>query len=53
MTQEKAKKPGRPKTFKVAQSGKISNGEGGFYEKGDALPNGCDIESLKAKGLVE
>lgn len=47
------KKAGRPKIYKVAVGGAISNGEGGYFEEGDALPDGCDVEGLVAKGLVK
>lgn len=52
MADEK-KKGGRPKKWKAAVSGKIGNGEGGYFEKGDELPEGCDFEGLKKKGLAE
>ena len=52
MTEPKAKR-GRPKKNIVKVGGKISNGEGGFFEKGDELPNGPNIESLREQGLVE
>lgn len=42
----------KPKTVKVKVGGKISNGEGGYLNEGDALPKGADVESLKAKGLI-
>ena len=53
MSEEAKKKPGRPKVYKAKVSGKIANFDGGYYEAGDELPKGCDIESLKAKGLAE
>lgn len=51
MADEK-KKAGRPKVYKAKVGGVISNGEGGYFAEGDELPKGCDIEGLKAKGLV-
>lgn len=47
------KKGGRPKVYKVAKDDAIHDGHGGFFKKGDVLPKGADIESLKAKGLIE
>ena len=38
---------------KVAKDNAIFDGEGGYMKKGDPLPEGADIESLKAKGLAE
>lgn len=46
----KAKKESGPK---VAKDGVIADGKGGFMKKGDALPAGCDIAGLKAKGWAE
>ena len=46
------KKPGRPKVYKAKVGGVIANGEGGYFEEGDTLPDGCDIESLQAKGFA-
>jgi len=51
MTEEK-KKPGRPKIYKAKVSGKISNGQGGYFKEGDTLPDSADIQSLQDKGLV-
>lgn len=50
---EPKNKGGRPKIWKAKVSGKIGNGEGGFFEAGDRLPEGCDIPHLQAKGLAE
>lgn len=36
----------------VKVGGKISDGKGGFLEAGEPLPEGCDTESLKDKGLI-
>lgn len=47
------KKAGRPKIYKVAVADKIYDGEGGFLKVGDTLPEGADIASLEAKGLVK
>ena len=43
------KKPARP-TVKVG--GVIADGKGGYYNEGDTLPDGADVESLKAKGYI-
>ena len=40
-------------TAKVAKDGVIANGKGGWMKKGDDLPEGCDLDSLKAKGFAE
>lgn len=37
---------------KVKVGGVISDGNGGYLSEGEALPDGCDTESLKAKGLI-
>lgn len=47
------KKTGRPKVYKVAKDGAIHDGEGGYLKKGEVLPKGADIESLKSKGLID
>ena len=49
---ETQKKPGRPKVHKVKVGGAIADGKGGYFEEGEALPEGADIERLQAKGLV-
>lgn len=38
---------------KVAAENAIHDGKGGFLKKGDTLPAGADVASLKAKGLAE
>lgn len=38
---------------KVAKDNAVHDGKGGYMKKGDALPEGADIDSLKAKGLAE
>ena len=43
----------KPAGPKVKVEGTISDGEGGFLPKGAELPEGCDVDSLKAKGLVD
>ena len=41
-------------TVKVKVDGKVANGKGGYFAKGDMFdPAGCDVEGLKARGLVE
>jgi hypothetical protein len=45
----KAKKAEGPK---VLVENAIADGNGGYLPKGSPLPAGCDIESLKAKGLA-
>lgn len=40
-------------THKVAKNDAVFDGKGGFMKKGDTLPDDCDFESLKAKGLAE
>ena len=44
----KAKK----EAHKVAKDGVVSDGKGGYLKRGDALPDDCDLESLKAKGYA-
>lgn len=44
---------GKKAAPKVAKDGAIHDGNGGYLKKGDTLPDGADLESLKAKGLVE
>jgi hypothetical protein len=46
------KKQGRPKKYKVAKENAVHDGKGGFLEKGDELPEGCDVDSLVDKGLA-
>ena len=41
------------KKWKVAKDNAVFNGEGGFFKKGDELPEAADLDGLKAKGLVE
>lgn len=38
---------------KVTKDFAVADGNGGYFKKGDVLPEGVDIESLKAKGLAE
>lgn len=37
---------------RVKVGGVIADGKGGFFEVGDTLPEGCDLESLAEKGLI-
>ena len=39
-------------THKVAKDGVVADGKGGFFKKGDTLPEDADVESLKAKGYA-
>lgn len=41
------------KTWKVARENTVADGKGGFLKKGAPLPDGADVESLKAKGWAE
>lgn len=38
----------------VKVDGKVGNGEGGYFAKGDKFEpgNGCDVDALKERGLV-
>lgn len=38
---------------KVAADNAIHDGKGGYLKKGDVLPEGADVASLKAKGFAE
>ena len=37
---------------KVLVDGVIADGKGGYFKKGDVLPEGADADSLKAKGYI-
>jgi|GEM_PF-4755306 len=41
--------------LKVKVDGKVGNGEGGYFKKGDTFEPGvgCDTKGLKDRGLVE
>lgn len=47
------KKPKKPKGPTVKVGGKIGDGNGGYFAKGDTLPAGCDEAGLRAKGLID
>lgn len=48
------KKTEKKKGLTVKVDGKISDGQGGYLRKGSAFEpsKGCDVEGLKARGLV-
>lgn len=36
----------------AAKDGVIYDGKGGYLKKGDEVPEGADLDSLKAKGFI-
>lgn len=49
------KKTESKNTVKVKVDGKVGNGKGGYFKKGDTFEPGvgCDVKGLKDRGLVE
>lgn len=45
----------KSKELTVKVAGKVGNGQGGYFNKGTKFEpgKGCDVESLKKRGLVE
>jgi len=41
-------------SVKVKVGGKVSDGKGGYYAKGENFdPKGCDVDALRERGLIE